>query len=381
MRWGPASQWLRSAPTRALVAVRGPIRHRQPLQDLDRHRDLAVNWLLTAHAVGSDGGVPAFYDLLRDVWMPSYPETTGYVVPTLLKHAKNHGREDVRRVGLEMAEYLLQAQTPAGGICGWTADSPPYVFDTGQVLFGWLAALQETGHERYRDALVRSADWLVTHQEPGGYWLQYQYGGHVKVWDVRVAWPLLVVGRALDQPTYRAAGRRCLDWALTHQENDGWFRHNSLKPGRPAVTHTIAYTVEGFLESGLLCGDERYVQAARRAANALLTRQHPDGRLSAYWSPGWLPLGRSSCLTGNAQMALCWLRLHWYTGDERYMEAGQRALAFVASTQCLDSQWPPVRGAIAGSWPVWGPYLRWCYPNWATKFFLDALLLYQALEE
>jgi len=34
-----------------------------------------------------------------------------------------------------------------------------------------------------------------------------------------------------------------------------------------------------------------------------------------------------------------------------------------------------VRGAIAGSYPLWGRYLRWRYPNWAAKFFLDALLL------
>jgi hypothetical protein len=375
----PTLQWLLSAPGRALAAVRSLIRYRQPMQDFDQHRDLAVSWLLTAHAIGGDGGVPAFYDLLRDVWMPSYPETTGYIVPTLLKYAEGRGSEDVRRVGLEMAEYLLQTQMPAGAIRGWSADSPPYVFDTGQVLFGWLAALRETGDERYREALVRSADWLVAQQEPRGYWTRYQYGGHVKVWDVRVAWPLLLVGQALDQPAYTAAGHRCLDWALTHQEDDGWFRHSSLEPGRPSVTHTIAYTVEGFLGSGLLCGDEGYVQAARRAADALLARQHSDGRLSAYWSPGWQPLGGFSCLTGNAQMALCWLRLHQHTGDERYMEAGQRALAFVASTQCLDGRWSPIRGGIAGSWPVWGRYLRWCYPNWATKFFLDALMLYQAL--
>jgi len=32
-------------------------------------------------------------------------------------------------------------------------------------------------------------------------------------------------------------------------------------------------------------------------------------------------------------------------------------------------------GAVAGSFPLFGGYMRAGYPNWATKYFLDALLL------
>lgn len=372
-------RWLRSLPPRALaighdLGKRNLLPHR-----LERHIEPAVNWLLHAHSIGNDGGVPAFYDLLRDTWAPSYPETTGYIVPTLLTYAKLTSNEVVRRTGLEMADFLLRVQTQEGAIPGWFADTPVYIFDTGQVLFGWLAAFQETGNCSYQNALMRSADWLVAQQDPGGYWTHHQFGGHTKVWDVRVAWPLLLVGRALERSVYIEAGRRCLEWALTHQSDDGWFRHSSLEPNQPPVTHTIAYTVEALLESGILLGEERYVQAARRTANALFARQRPDGSLSAYWAPGWQPLSRSSCLTGDAQMALCWLRLYQHTGETRYLGAGQRMLAFVASTQCLDDRWSPIQGAIAGSWPIWGHYLRWRFPNWAVKFFLDALMLQQKL--
>jgi hypothetical protein len=34
-----------------------------------------------------------------------------------------------------------------------------------------------------------------------------------------------------------------------------------------------------------------------------------------------------------------------------------------------------VRGAIKGSQPAWGAYSRLTFPNWATKFFVDAMLL------
>lgn len=375
----PSLRWLVSFAPRASATGHSLRRSKSPEWRPNQHLESAIAWLLYAHSIGKDGGVPAFYDLLRDAWMPSYPETTGYIIPTLLRYAERYSDHDVRRVGLEMAEFLLQVQTPEGAIRGWSPDSPVYVFDTGQVLFGWLAALQETGNASYRMALLRSADWLVAQQEPGGYWAQYQFGEHLKTWDVRVAWPLVLVGRAFDQRDYVEAGRRCLEWALTHQDSDGWFRYSSLEPNEPPVTHTIAYTVEALLESGILLGEKRYIEAARCTADALLAQQRPDGGLSTYWAPGWQPLNSSSCLTGDAQMALCWLRLCQLTGETRYVEAAQRTLAFVASTQSLDGHWPPVRGAIAGSWPIWGHYLRWRYPNWAVKFFSDALMLHQEL--
>ena len=34
-----------------------------------------------------------------------------------------------------------------------------------------------------------------------------------------------------------------------------------------------------------------------------------------------------------------------------------------------------VNGALAGSFPVYGDYSFMSFPNWATKFFLDSILL------
>lgn len=372
----PAS--LRTLPARLWAGLSSRSRRPQPAPDLRRHARLALDWLLAAHARSTDGGVPAFYDLLRDRWAPSYPETTGYLIPTLLAAAGRYGYDPARCAALAMADYLLRVQTAEGAIPGW-GSTTVYIFDTGQVLFGWLAAWRATGDARFERAMVRAADWLLAQQEPAGYWTRYQFGGRVKSWDARVGWALAEVGLALERPAYVAAGRRCLDWALTQQAADGWFDHVLLEPGLPPVTHTIAYAVEALLEAGLLLAEERYVAAARAAADALLVRQRPDGSLSALWAPGWRPLSRAACLTGDAQMALCWLRLHQHTGEPRYREAGRQALAFVAGAQRGDDRWPPIRGAIAGSHPVWGPYLPWCFPNWAAKFFLDALMLAEDL--
>ena len=50
-------------------------------------------------------------------------------------------------------------------------------------------------------------------------------------------------------------------------------------------------------------------------------------------------------------------------------------LAYLKTMQKLDVMDPVVRGGIAGSSPIWGDYSRFEYPNWAAKFFADALLM------
>jgi len=36
---------------------------------------------------------------------------------------------------------------------------------------------------------------------------------------------------------------------------------------------------------------------------------------------------------------------------------------------------PVVCGGIAGSAPIWGRYSMFEYPNWAAKFFADAMMM------
>ena len=83
----------------------------------------------------------------------------------------------------------------------------------------------------------------------------------------------------------------------------------------------------------------------------------------------------SSCLTGNAQLAVICYRLHEYTGDPKYEIAANRLLNYLKALQILDSENPEINGAIPGSFPLLGCYMTAGYPNWATKYFLDALML------
>ena len=52
------------------------------------------------------------------------------------------------------------------------------------------------------------------------------------------------------------------------------------------------------------------------------------------------------------------------------------ALAETATLPSLMARAAAVRGAIAGSHPIWGRYSRFEFPNWAAKFFVDAVSSY-----
>jgi hypothetical protein len=74
-------------------------------------------------------------------------------------------------------------------------------------------------------------------------------------------------------------------------------------------------------------------------------------------------------------MSLNWTRLAQVTGNNSFRDHARSGLAYLKTTQKLDAKDPVVRGGIAGSSPIWGDYSRFEYPNWAAKFFADALLM------
>ena len=40
-----------------------------------------------------------------------------------------------------------------------------------------------------------------------------------------------------------------------------------------------------------------------------------------------------------------------------------------------------IRGGISGSHPIWGEYMKYSYPNYAVKFFADAIMLQEEVME
>jgi len=357
-----------------------------PVLDPQTHLRETMQWMCRAQDATGDGGVSRSYALRymrahqRRGWLASYPETTGYIIPTFFAYAKLTGDNGYRERAIRMAQWESDVQMESGAVQGGVIDfaPTPAIFNTGQVLFGWAAAYQETGDERFLQSAMRAGDFLVEALDADGAWRlhgsQYARSG-VNVYDARSAWGLLEGYAVTKKPEHQAAVIKNLDFVLTRQQPNGWYAECCLDDNEQPLLHTIAYTMEGLLESGVILNEPRYIAGARKAADALLALQRPDGSLAGRFDRDWRPAAKWSCLTGDAQTAIVWFRLAEITGEKKYAEAAGRMIHYLSSTQNLTSNDPGIRGGIAGSQPIWQEYGTYEYLNWDAKFFTDAMLL------
>jgi len=351
----------------------------EALQDIPV--DLAVNealaWLGRAqdNSLSADGGVARHYCLVSG-WSASYPESTGYIVPTIIREARKRGDASLLDRARRMLDWLISIQMPDGAFRGGAVgDSPvvPVTFNTGQILLGLAAGVSEFGAS-YRPAMLAAADWLVRTQDSDGCWRKYATpfaAPGEKTYETHAAWGLFEAARLEPGRDYAEAAMRNLQWALSHQSSSGWFAKCCLTDPANPLTHTIGYVLRGLIAGYEFTGDTKILEQARETGGGALTALRPDGFLPGRLDAQWRGTVSWSCLTGTVQIAACWLLLYRATGDARFRDAGLAANRYVRSTVRVDGP-AETRGAVKGSFPVSGDYSRFQYPNWACKFFIDA---------
>ena len=242
-------------------------------------------------------------------------------------------------------------------------------------MHGMLAGYVQLGRAECLESAVRAGHWLARQQDADGCWRKFEHHGVPHTYNTRATWALLATALIAGDVELKAAAARNLDWALERQRESGWFANNAFTPDREPFTHTIAYAIRGFLECGVLMKSERYIAAAVKAAKALAKAQRADGWLAGTYGERWVAGASYCCLTGVAQMSLNWTRIAQEAGIVELREHARRAIAFLKNHQRLADPDPAVRGALAGSAPIWGRYSMFEFPNWAAKFFADALMM------
>jgi hypothetical protein len=351
-----------------------------PAEDPGCERAIEANlaWICRAqdHSTTSDGGVARHFSLVSG-WSASYPETTGYIVPTMLAEAAFQDDPTLRERVQKMLDWLVGIQLPDGGFQGGMVTQKPVVpvtFNTGQILLGLAAGAGLPGGSAYLTAMHRAASWLVATQDDDGCWRRFATpfaAAGEKTYETHVAWGLFEAERVEPGQGYGEAGLKQVRWALTKQQPNGWFRDCCLgDPGRP-LTHTLGYALRGILEAYRLSDDPVFLNAGRLTADALIEKIGDDGFLAGRFDHRWRPAVDWSCLTGSVQLAYCWFQLFDWTGDPRYLAAGQKVSAYVRRTIAIDGPTDQI-GAVRGSYPISGDYGRYEYLNWAAKFAIDS---------
>ncbi|MGA3112941.1 MAG: prenyltransferase/squalene oxidase repeat-containing protein [Syntrophobacteraceae bacterium] len=291
----------------------------------------AVRWV-RAHSITSQG--IAVSSRRRS----SYPEVTGYFIPTLLAIGE-------RDLASQYAQWLLSVQKNDGSF-GGAGNDCSFAFDTGQVVRGWVALV---GQMPSLEMPLRGAcNWLLRSADPdtgrlrvplpGTDWSLGRRGEVSEAIHLYVLPPLLAAADVLNEPAYRQFADKSLNYYLRNVNLTNFACPNAL-------THFYAYIQEALLDLG--CETE-----ARAGMASVARFQQPTGAVPAYHDVNWV------CSTGLAQLAQMWFRL----GETA---RANKAIEFLALLQ-------NGTGGFYGSYGVGADYFAAEEISWAVKFAIEA---------
>jgi len=346
------------------------------------HLKATMEWLAQAQEACGGNGVSNVFRLGIG-WGEAYPETSGYILVTYLVYANYSGDKNFVDRAVQIGNWEIDIQAPNGGIFSSVALRQTRVFNTGQVILGWCALFERTGDAKYLQAAIRAGDYLLNEQEVDGTWRRDTYCG-ARTYHAGVDWGLLRLAELSGERSYAAAAVKNLRWVLEQQLESGWFDQCGFDDKLP-IMHVIVYTLRGLLESSLTNNEAvkalEIMPAVIRATDALCRALQAQpvanirGMVPTSFDKNWHSPDKDSCLTGNVQLAYFLYRLSHLTSNQTYKEIADNVVSATKRTQIVGSSLCEINGAMAGTYPMTHGYVANGYPNWAAKFFADALLM------
>jgi len=349
------------------------------------HLNYALDWLCRAQDITNTGGVSSAYSINKG-WLPPYPETTGYIISTFLRVFNIMRKMEYLDRAIIMGDWERKVQLASGGIVGGLGfNRVPIVFNTGQVILGWLLLFENTKNVRFLKAAEKAAKWLIEVQDNDGKWSKFTYMNTPHSYHTRVSWALFKIYEHTDKAKFKDNAMKNVIWTLKNHNRFGWFERMGFKEDEIPYTHTIAYTLRGLLEISCYCSGSLQKRILNIIETAIINiimnfgldkkkkfpkRIYLPARLNCYWRTN----ENYSCLTGNAQLAIIMLKLYEINKNLLFLNSAINLIDEIKLIQSTSCKNEGIRGAIPGSYPIWGNYQPFKYPNWATKFFCDALL-------
>jgi predicted SAM-dependent methyltransferase len=353
------------------------------------HLSACMKWLARDHEINGGKGAASAYYIDSQRWGTDYPETTGYIIPTFLCYHKLVGDKSYLNNAITMGDWEIAIQTPDGG----TGEPVglyglrPRVFNTAQVILGWMALYKQTGQDKYLNAAVKAADWIVGKQDPDGKWTKNTYAGP-RSYHSRVAWALLELYAVIKQERYRLAAERSINWVLSQGYDNGWFANTSLSDPNKPWTHLIGYVLVGLTEiyrlNNAQFDREKALSLLCNAAENLVsvyTKLKETSKEGAFltlpetFDCYWRSSDKYSCITGNAQIEFFIRRIAKYVYNPMFQSVADALLDDLKRLHLLDGVTnPDISGGLPGSYPIGAGYMGYAIPNWGVKFFADSLL-------
>lgn len=350
------------------------------------HLKLSIDWIKKAQDITADSGVSRGFSLVpgpksnNKGWQPSYPETTGYIIPTLIKAGEKFQDVDLIRRAKLMADWELSIMFPDGAVHGGNiaVKSNKAIFDTGQVIRGLFAVYKKTNEKKYLEAAVKSSNWILNNENgKQGKWINNNAScvdPSTTTYNIYAISPIVELGVDIGNSEFKELGRRAAEFTVSMQNDRGWFSGADFKKSDSALLHTMAYTIDGLWDAGTLLNEEKFLNSAKKALDGVLSQMNDRGFIPGRMDGDWNASADWACLTGIAQIGVTCVKVYKRGGDKKYLESALKAKDFLKTCQNNFDDEHGGLGALWGSWPVSGDYGRYEALNWAVKYFTDLLM-------
>ncbi len=350
--------------------------------DKDRLNDLKIAIEFLFDSMDKNyGGSRAYFSRLYNPfngWSPMYPETSGYIIPTFLEYAKRFDSDLARGKAIILADWLLSIQNPDGSFPGllYTKNNQSKsIFNSAQIIIGLVSIYNYTSSKDYLNALLKCAKWIVENQNNDGSWSKHNYqSGYTPSYYTRVSWPILLASEINGDKNLKRAAIKTLQLVQNRRLDNAFIKNSGFEKNSYAYIHTIAYVIRGFLESSIILGNEEFNDSAIDWAEVILKKFELNGKLPGAYFDNYKKISYFECLTGYCQLAIIWLKIFRLDNDYRFVNGALKAIDRV-SYFLPKYTFIKKKGGVPGSYPFYGKYMFMRQPNWATKFFIDAILL------
>lgn len=332
----------------------------------------AVSWLLQAQQINRDGGYAHSFHFLYG-WEKSYPETTGYIIPTMYDCADFLKNTEYKASAEAALNYILAIQAADGSFVDLTGSKQ--VFDTGQILIGLNYVFEKIeSSERIKKSMLAAAEWLAAQQSADGSFEKHAYNSTSHAYYSRVGAAMMKTGKLLSHEGLFAAGLKNVNWTVSKQTQSGFFLESSFFGGdKPAYSHTIIYVLEGLMEAFLLTQSDDLKRAILRTMDSIHAKLDQSQLMYSEYDNRFTVTDNSVCSTGLAQWArMCFLAAQIFE-QKKFISSAIKALDFLKVNQYKSSN-SNLFGGIPGSVPFYGKYMKNSIPNWGIKFYIDAVL-------
>ena len=291
------------------------------------------------------------------------------MIPTLLECQSYDKR--LKDIALAQLSYFESIQNEDGSFYQSSSNRTPIIFDTAQIVLGLLVlAPNIVPYKNIKPIAKQAVIWLHEQLDDEGLFKNYNYvDNYNPSYYARVAMAMTQgEGVYFSKITKKTKN---LIFRIADMRNDQlMFDDCGFHPKQDAYTHTIAYTLRGLWECALDINNRKLTKKVTASLDRLSEIILEHGKVAGQYDKNWNGDYSFICSTGNAQLALLYLKVYERIGNKKYLSVVPLLLKPLISTQKAFSL---NKGAIPSSIPIWGPYQKWSYTNWTQKFYADAL--------